>query len=50
MYGLKEKVKKKNQTYGKLTIGSLEAFEKHYRGGRQPFGIYVHPSKIYLKK
>lgn len=26
-------------------VGSLEAFDKHYHGGRQPFGIYVHPSK-----
>lgn len=27
-------------------LGSLDAFEKHYQGGRQPFGIYVHPSKL----
>ncbi|KAG1437649.1 hypothetical protein G6F56_013004 [Rhizopus delemar] len=27
-------------------LGSLEAFDKHYRGGRQPFGIYVHPTHL----
>lgn len=25
--------------------GSQAAFDKHYNGNRQPFGIYVHPSK-----
>lgn len=25
---------------------SLKTFNDHYNGGRQPFGIYVHPSKV----
>ncbi|KAI8371499.1 uncharacterized protein BYT42DRAFT_580470 [Radiomyces spectabilis] len=25
---------------------SLDAFDKHYNGGRQPFGIYVHPTHL----
>ncbi|CEG70825.1 hypothetical protein RMATCC62417_06650 [Rhizopus microsporus] len=29
-----------------VTKWSLDAFEKHYRGGRQPFGIYVHPTHL----
>ncbi|CAO3692500.1 unnamed protein product [Rhizopus stolonifer] len=29
-----------------VTKWSLEAFEKHYHGGRQPFGIYVHPTHL----
>ena len=24
---------------------STDAFNKHYNGGRQPFGIYIHPSQ-----
>lgn len=27
-------------------IGTIKAFENHYNGKRQPFGIYVHPSKL----
>ncbi|KAG1589029.1 hypothetical protein G6F48_004887 [Rhizopus delemar] len=29
-----------------VTKWSLEAFDKHYHGGRQPFGIYVHPTHL----
>lgn len=29
-----------------IIIGSQAAFDKHYNGNRQPFGIYVHPSKL----
>jgi hypothetical protein len=32
-----------------VTKWSLDTFNKHYNGGRQPFGIYVHPSKLILQ-
>ncbi|ORZ10719.1 hypothetical protein BCR42DRAFT_483949 [Absidia repens] len=29
-----------------VTKWSLDTFERHYNGGRQPFGIYVHPTHL----
>ncbi|KAI8637392.1 hypothetical protein BD408DRAFT_424593 [Parasitella parasitica] len=29
-----------------VTKWSLDTFNKHYNGGRQPFGIYVHPTHL----
>ncbi|KAI8334427.1 hypothetical protein BC941DRAFT_454603 [Chlamydoabsidia padenii] len=29
-----------------VTKWSMDAFNKHYNGGRQPFGIYVHPTHL----
>lgn len=30
-----------------VTAWSNANFDRHYNGNRQPFGIYVHPSKFY---
>ncbi|KAI9493025.1 hypothetical protein BDB00DRAFT_764357 [Zychaea mexicana] len=29
-----------------VTKWSTDAFDKHYNGGRQPFGIYIHPTHL----
>ncbi|KAI8343611.1 hypothetical protein BC941DRAFT_465778 [Chlamydoabsidia padenii] len=29
-----------------VTKWSMDTFNKHYNGGRQPFGIYVHPTHL----
>jgi hypothetical protein len=29
-----------------VTTWSQTNFDRHYNGNRQPFGIYVHPSKL----
>lgn len=31
-------------------LGTLKAFDDHYSGKRQPFGIYVHPSKLKISR
>lgn len=30
-----------------VTAWSNANFDRHYNGNRQPFGIYIHPSKFY---
>lgn len=32
-----------------VTAWSNTNFDRHYNGNRQPFGIYIHPSKISVK-
>lgn len=31
-----------------VTTWSNTNFDRHYNGNRQPFGIYIHPSKLAL--
>lgn len=31
-----------------VTAWSNANFDRHYNGNRQPFGIYVHPSKYFV--
>lgn len=33
-----------------VTAWSNANFDRHYNGNRQPFGIYVHPSKYHITK